>query len=771
MKPIRIPVAADLTDREIAVSGTYNTDTMLVNCYVETDRTTGEKYVVKRPGYLTSVTYNGGGATNAQGAVYFQSGIYAMGSNVLYRLTGSANGSADGTAWTSSTAGTFIGRTKFACVVFQDQIFVLGGENAGGFALLNDVWSSTDGLNWTQVVSAAPWGKRSSHQVVVLNDTLYLLGGAGSGTEYNDVWSSADGVNWTQVVSAADWTARDGHQCVIANQGIFLMGGQDATGYLNDVWFSPDGKTWTQQVAVASWSARKWFSVVPYQGKIYVFGGYNGASIASCYSTPDGINWTNTGNLPAARLWMSACDYKNTIWLIGGDSGAGGTTTVWTTTDGVTFNVVTATYGGAAVASAGLVVFRTPTTISPINAPTMWLVGGFGPAYRNSVFYATLNVPIPSSFSIGTGGLTTDQFKFTTQNLGAYLVFKNTTDAWVLYAGTVQKITDTNYPQTTVPGVVNLDDTLYVMDTLGQVYGSDLSTPFKWSSLNFITADYESDAPVALAKYQNLVVALKSFTTQFFYDAGRYPGSPLLPVTNANMRVGCVNAGTIASMNNTLIFMARSTSAQSYIAMLDGYTATRISTPEVDRILNSWIPDGFIYAFGIRVNGHSFYVLTIKRSNVTLVYDLEEKRWHTWASGANYFAGVNYVTDGVVDYFQDLLLGNLYGMSPAIYQDNAAAITLSALGDKMDGGTNAMKFCSSLTVIGDRRATSPNNATITWSDDDAQTFSAGVTVDLTQARPRINRCGSFRRRQHKITHASNNPFRVKAFELEVITSG
>jgi hypothetical protein len=53
------------------------------------------------------------------------------------------------------------------------------------------------------------------------------------------------------------------------------------------------------------------------------------------------------------------------------------------------------------------------------------------------------------------------------------------------------------------------------------------------------------------------------------------------------------------------------------------------------------------------------------------------------------------------------------------------------------------------------------------SDDDGQTFSVGRDVDLTLARPRLSRCGSFRRRTHRITHSANNPFRVEAFELAV----
>lgn len=769
LKPLRVPIAAPLTDREVAKGGTYATDAMLINCYIETSPD-GRTFVVKRPGMSSAFTYNGGGATNGQGMVYHQAGLYAMGSNVLYRLNGSANGSADGTTWGVSTTATWRERQGHACVEFNGQIFILGGLNTVAPYYLNDVWASVDGVNWTQLTSAAPWAPRRYMGCVVLGDTMYIVGGA-SATFYNDVWSTKDGVNWKQVVGSAAWAARRGHGCVPFNNGILMMGGRDSAGnYYNDVWFSPDGSTWTELVANASWSARYLFGCLVYAGKVWVAGGTTAAAtVATVYSSPDGLVWTNTGSLPGNRSGMAVTVYINKMWFIGGtDNAATQQSTVYTSTDGATFSTPTSNYGGGAIDGATAIVWRTPTSVSAIHAPTIWLMGGSLVNVTNQIYRATLNVALPSSFTISTGGATTDQFKFTTQNAGQYLVFKNTTDAWVLYAGTAQKITSTNYPQSTVPGIVNLDDTVYVMDAAGVIYGSNLSTPFVWSSLNFITADYESDLGIAIAKYQNYLVAFKSTSLQFFYDAGRYPGSPLLPDKNATSRVGCASAAFIVPMDNTLVFMARTEQRGNYIAMLNGFMPTKISTPDIDRILDSWLPATSDTAFSIRVNGHDFYLITLGGRDITLAFDFIEKRWHIWRTGATpaKFRASNYATDGLIDYLQDMALGIVYSVSPVIYQDNSAAITLSATGVKVDGGTNERKFCSSLTVIGDRQSsTSPNTATVSWSDDDEVTFSSGVSVDLTTARPRVNRCGSFRRRTHRITHAANNPFRVEAFEL------
>ena len=409
----------------------------------------------------------------------------------------------------------------------------------------------------------------------------------------------------------------------------------------------------------------------------------------------------------------------------------------------------------------------------------MWLIGGNDTGgFVNAIYTATLNVLYPFSFVIGTGGATTDQFQFTTQNAGDYLVFKNTTDAWVLYQGIVTKITDTNFPKATVPGIVNLDDTVYVMDINGVIYGSNLSDPFHWSALNFITADYASDVGVQLSKYLNYTVAFKSTTTQFFYDAGRFPGSPLLPILNATCKIGCAAAGSVVSTINTIVFMAQSSSQGRYIAALGGsggFTPTSISNPNINRILNSWNTTDPIFAWGARINGHDMYMITCAGSSIhwSLLYDFTEDQWHIWTGTdpTTVFPGVNYVTDGVSDYLQDRTLGRLYPLDPTVFQDNLVAFHSTGYLDKLDGGMNRRKFGSSVMVIADRSAPNPpNNISISWSDDDNQTYSSAQTVDLTTERPRIPRPGSFFRRSYKFDHSSNNPLRLEAIELEVIGS-
>lgn len=113
----------------------------------------------------------------------------------------------------------------------------------------NDVWSSTDGITWTQETAAAGFSGRRKHQLVVFDNKLWLIGGMGfpgfGGGPQNDVWSSADGVTWARETGAAPFSPRSGHQALVFDNKLLVIGGIDANFEpLNDVWSSSDGVSW-----------------------------------------------------------------------------------------------------------------------------------------------------------------------------------------------------------------------------------------------------------------------------------------------------------------------------------------------------------------------------------------------------------------------------------------------------------------------------------------------------------------------------------------------
>ena len=87
-------------------------------------------------------------------------------------------------------------------------MWVIGGFDDVGNRL-NDIWYSTDGIDWTQATVNADWGERRGHTSVVFDSKMWVMGGATSGGRYADVWSSPGG-QWlvnhqgTEDISYAD---------------------------------------------------------------------------------------------------------------------------------------------------------------------------------------------------------------------------------------------------------------------------------------------------------------------------------------------------------------------------------------------------------------------------------------------------------------------------------------------------------------------------------------------------------------------------------------
>jgi hypothetical protein len=183
----------------------------------------------------------------------------------------------------------------------------------------------------------------------------------------------------------------------------------------------------------------------------------------------------------------------------------------------------------------------------------------------------------------------------------------------------------------TVPGIVYLDQSFYVMDTNATIYGSNLNDATTWNALNFITAQIEPGNGRALAKSQNYVIAFKEWSTEFFYDAANAVGSPLSTVGNGFNLVGCANGDSVASLDGILFWVSQTRQKGRGVHMMKGLQEQQISTPDVERVLNlSTLAT--IYSFGVKIAGHAFYILTLVDQNITLVYDMVSKVWTQWSS-------------------------------------------------------------------------------------------------------------------------------------------
>lgn len=346
------------------------------------------------------------------------------------------------------------------------------------------------------------------------------------------------------------------------------------------------------------------------------------------------------------------------------------------------------------------------------------------------------------------------------------LFFKNLTTAYFYDpVGGLFVVADSNYPNPTMRGCAYLDGTMYVIDPTAGIHGSDLNDTATWDPLNLLYAQIEPDLPQGIAKQLVYIIAIKSISTEVFYDAGNASGSPLGPVQGSKLGVGCRAPGSICKLGDDLAWIGTTTEGDVQVMLMSKVHGEPISTPSVDKLLS---PLDFTttWSWSAKVAGHRFYVVTLVASNLTLVFDLTSGAWYIWTDiEGNYlpFVASTYDSLGRV-MLQHATNGGMYLLSAQSFADGGVPFTLSLFTPTFDGGVHTAKSNSRVEIIADR---DPTTVQVSWSDDDYQTFSSPVPLTLDQDRPWLQDGSTFSRRAYNITNTDITPLRIKALELTV----
>lgn len=221
--------------------------------------------------------------------------------------------STDGVDWTLvNPEAPWEPRHTAGYAVHNGRMWVIGGDCLQRH-YQSDVWSSADGVTWQQECAQVPWGPRVLHYTVAFAGRLWVLGGQTLPqfapeklVYYNDVWSSVDGRDWVRVTEHAPWSERGmiGGAAVLGGRLWVLGGGTYDTPerpqrlFYNDVWSTTDGRTWECVQPQAPWHPRQYHDVAVWDGKLWVMEGWNQQNRNDVWYSADGVHWTELPDTP-----------------------------------------------------------------------------------------------------------------------------------------------------------------------------------------------------------------------------------------------------------------------------------------------------------------------------------------------------------------------------------------------------------------------------------------------------------------------------------------
>lgn len=245
--------------------------------------------------------------------------------------------STDGVNWTQATSSaTWAAREAPRAVVFKGYMWIVGGYIG---SVTHDVYYSSSGIAWATATSSANWSIRYYNALVVKDGKMWVYGGYGgvddcaSGSR-NDVWWSSDGVNWTQATASAPWACRWQLSYGVYDNKLWVVGGYDSSaGYRTDAWYSPDGVNWTMATSGTATKTND-TPLLAFQNRLWRIGGENGSYLNNVWYTPSstltvtlGATTTvaSTTNVNAGILDATSLNYPLTTMNLA--VGPGGTLT------------------------------------------------------------------------------------------------------------------------------------------------------------------------------------------------------------------------------------------------------------------------------------------------------------------------------------------------------------------------------------------------------------------------------------------------------------
>jgi len=312
---------------------------------------------------------------NRHGVAVFQDKLWIIGGyDVEVGNLSDIWSSPDGINWTRHTNSAPFGeKGGHELLVYNNQLWLMAGEGAD-YRASNDVWTSEDGINWTQVTAAAAFPEYTYMRTVVFNNKMMIIGGAGLNRE---IWSSTDGETWTQE-GTGNFDGRNGHEVVALNNKLWLLGGNDSSlDWVETVWQSDDGIQWVQVPQQNSMVGRSFFGMSAFKGRLWIIGGMGQgfSRLGDVRSSADGGTW-NIHELGAdmpGRVNHQVISFNERLWVIGGWTNTGDNS-VWSSEDGLQWREETA--------SAEFTRRDNPQVI--VHDDKLWLIGGS--AYRNDVW-------------------------------------------------------------------------------------------------------------------------------------------------------------------------------------------------------------------------------------------------------------------------------------------------------------------------------------------------------------------------------------------------
>lgn len=212
-------------------------------------------------------------------------------------------------------------------------------------------------------------------------------------------------------------------------------------------------------------------------------------------------------------------------------------------------------------------------------------------------------------------------------------------------------------------------------------YVSDIDNGLSWNALNFANAEASSDPIKAVWESNGQLILLGSLTTEFWGNSGTLD-FPFVALQGTATEWGLAATWSIAKYDNTFACLIKNRMGQVMVAKMNGYLPEKISTIDVDSIINEYNTTLDASAYSYMLGGHPMYVINFPDAGKTWLFDGSTGFWSplkgwqlTRHRGEFSFSLIERTV--VADYAN----GRLYNLEGSALTDNGDPIEREIIGE------------------------------------------------------------------------------------------
>ena len=205
-------------------------------------------------------------------------------------------------------------------------------------------------------------------------------------------------------------------------------------------------------------------------------------------------------------------------------------------------------------------------------------------------------------------------------------------------------------------------------------YWSEINDGLVWNALSFASAETSPDPLIAAWSANGQLILFGSSTTEY-WGVSTSLDQPFSIIHGTATEWGLAAQWSVSKYDNSVAMLVKNRMGQVMIAQLAGYLPRKISTPDIDTIINGYSITSDATSFSAMVGGHPFFVISFPTAGTTWLYDGSTSVWSSLKSfgltrhRAEF--GMAFANSNIV---ADYLTSKLYKYTNTVFMDNGDPI-------------------------------------------------------------------------------------------------